>query len=711
MNEMLRLLFSISAVIVFTVAGAFAQNGDSYIQLTRISMIEGNVSYQRVPDEEWAAASVNLPLEPGDRIYTGRGGRAEIEFEEGSVLRLAENTDIEFLALDEDFVQIRMLLGIASITAEGDVVFEFATPAAAFSTERDGIYRFEVDENGRSDAIVRKGRLETVSHSFTRETRNGELISAHPNEAIPTIINYNRRDAWDEWTDRRDADRRAAPAARRYIPDHVSIGVSELDVHGRWVYVSNYGWGWIPYSVTSSWSPYSIGRWVYRPRFGWTWVSYETWGWLPYHYGRWYMDARYGWTWFPGERIAFRFWSPGLVVFYRGSGWISWGALGPGDYYDVSYYRYRRAYYNDLARLRVLVVRQPGNYINRNARGAFHTVSIDGFRGVNVGGPGVNVRRNDISQPWRQGNLIRGGPDISPARESLRPAPDRRSESPRAEINRPVVVRRTPPQNSENDGRFRQIDASRLPPAQERPNVDRGNNDGAGSSANRRPDGNRPGSPNVTEGGSSGSRDRPAQENRRNNQDSSPRDSSGENRDRAPAVSRPAPSQENRQSERPNSGSSSPTRENSRPSGTENPSGSRDRQAAPAERSRPAPAAPENRRNNQGSSLRDSSGENSDRTPAASRPAPSRENRQSEGTSAGGSSIRENSRPSQGGISSGSRDRQAAPAPDVRRNNPGSSIRNSSPGPSTLRAGQREAQPARPSGNGNPAPARSGNRR
>jgi len=713
-NVINRLLFFVSAAIVLTAAGGFAQNNDYYIQLTRISMIEGNVGYQRVPDEEWAAAGVNMPLEPGDRIYTGRGGRAEIEFEEGSVLRLAENTDIEILTLDEDFVQIRMLLGIASITVEGGVDFEISAPAAAFSTEANGIYRFEVMEDGRSDAIVRKGRLEAVNDRFTRVIRNGDLIHVYPNTANPVITNHNRRDAWDEWTDRRDADRLTTSASRSYIPPGVSIGVTELDRHGRWVYVTNYGWGWTPSSVTVGWSPYSVGRWVYRPRFGWTWVSYETWGWLPYHYGRWYRDARFVWTWFPGQSVSFRFWSPGLVVFYRGSGWVSWGPLGPGDYYDVSYYRYRRIHAGDLIRMRALAVRQPGNYINQNVRGAFQTVNLDHFRGVNSGGQNLNARRNDISQPWRQGNLIRGGLDVSPTRESFRPAPDRRGERPQTEVNRTVVVRRTPSQASAGDDRLRQVNNPRVSPTPDRTNVDRGNNSGAGSAADRRPNETRPGSPNVSIGNSSGNRDRqPASDQRtrpapgapavrQDNSGASSQNPAGENRDRS-TVSRPSVPQGNRQTERPNTDASPPTRENSRSTTGGSSTGNRDRQAAPSENSRPAPEAPATRRNNPNTSSQSPAGENRDRA-IASPPAAARENRQPErpNTGAASPSTRENRSATSGNLSVG-RDRQAAPAqgnqpslaaPSARQNNPGASIRNSPPVQGAPRIGQQNQAPA-----------------
>ena len=756
-NGMKRFIIFTLAALVFTAAGAVAQNNDYYIQLTRISMIEGNVGYQRVPDEEWAAAGVNMPLEPGDRIYTGRGGRVEIEFEEGSVLRLSENTDIEILTLDEDFVQIRMLLGIASITAEQGVDFEIGTPAAAFSTEANGIYRFEVAEDGRSEAIVRKGRLETVNNNFTRVTRNGELVRVYPDATGPEVTAHNRRDAWDEWTDRRDADRRPSSAARRYIPDNVSIGVSELDRHGRWVYVTNYGWGWVPYSVAGGWSPYSVGRWVYRPRFGWTWVSYETWGWLPYHYGRWYRDARYGWTWFPGESVTFRFWSPGLVVFYRGSGWVSWGPLGPGDYYDVSYYRYRRIYAVDLVRVRVLAVRQPGNYINQNVRGAFQTVSTDHFRGLLSSNQNLNARRNDITQPWRQGSLVRGGLDVSPARESFRPAPDRRAERPQSEANRTVVVRRTPTQVSGNDGRFRQTNNPDVSPA-----PDRGNNSGSGSQAGRRPDENRdrtvesrpaaardnrpserpdtgasspPARENsapATGGNSPGSRDRqttptprsrPASEvppARQDNSAAPSNDSVSGTRDQV-TVPRSSPAQDNRPSERPGTGASSPpARENNAPATGGNSPGSRDRQTAPTPRSRSTSEAPATRQDSSSASANDAAGRTRDQA-TVSRPSAPQNNRQSErpGTGASSPPARENSAPSAGGGSSGSRIQQSAPAqrnqsiseaPSVRQNNnAGSSLRGSSPVQSAPRAGQQNE--VRPSQGGSSPASRPGGRR
>ena len=291
-----RLGFILLAALFLVSTPAFSDD-DAYLRLSRISYLEGDVSTQRLPDVDWSAASINLPLEPGDRIYTGRNGRVEIEFDDDSVLRLAENTDIEILALDDRIIQVRMLLGRATLTVASGVAFEINTPAAAFNATKKGSYRFEVNEDGDTDAIVRKGRIEAANSVFSRTVESGTRLRVRSGgDALYSVARYEERDAWDEWNDRRTVDRRAY-ASRRYLPSTVYIGAGDLDRYGRWVNVSNYGWGWVPHSVDAHWSPYSVGRWCYRPYFGWTWVSYEPWGWLPYHYGRWYRNSSFGWVW------------------------------------------------------------------------------------------------------------------------------------------------------------------------------------------------------------------------------------------------------------------------------------------------------------------------------------------------------------------------------------------------------------------------------
>ncbi len=396
---------------------------DDYARIARLSFIEGHVSFQHPNEVDWTDASINLALQPGDRIYSGNDGRAEIEFDEGSVLRLAEKTDIELVSMNEDLVQIRVLVGLCTLTRQGKVPFDISTPAASFHTIHEGVYRFDVTETGDSDGIVRKGSMRASGANFTRDVDKGELIHMEAGDnAAPVISRYEGRDGWDEWTDRRTADE-VARASTRYVPDYVYMGVSDLDRYGQWVDVGIYGYGWVPSYVGAGWSPYWDGRWCYRPYWGWTWVSYEPWGWLPYHYGRWYFSSGFGWCWLPGPSFGFHFWSPGLVRFYDGPGWVSWAPLGPGDYYSVHNYWYNARYSHYLSDMRSIQHRDPDDLANRHVPGAFRSAPLDQFvNGAPVRGGAGGAPVIEVSQPWRSGRLVTDRLDIRPTARSYDPA-------------------------------------------------------------------------------------------------------------------------------------------------------------------------------------------------------------------------------------------------------------------------------------------------
>ncbi len=429
------LAFSITCIVMG------AEPEEDYARIARISYMEGHVSFQGTADVDWSAAVTNFPLQPGDRLYTGPEGKAEIEFDEGSVLRLAERTDIQLLSLRENLIQIRILTGLSSLVVSSDLEFEVDTPAAAFIVLRAGSYRFDTETDGDTYAIVRKGMLEAVSHRFVRRVHSSEriFVSASENSSYE-LGNYYQRDAWDEWNDRRDADR-IADRAREYLPENVYVGVSDLDRHGRWVNVDSYGVAWIPYSVGVSWSPYSVGRWCYRPTWGWTWVSYEPWGWLPYHYGRWHHSVRYGWCWLPGPSFSFNFWSPGLVTFYYGSSWLSWSPLGPGDYYSINNYYYNtRLYRHHVVALQKLHYRHPGDSVNRYARGSFITMDIEHFRNGRSRGIATSSGYRKVDQPWKEGTLARERLTVQPTAKSFSPDPDRIAVRSEIRNPKPAVV-------------------------------------------------------------------------------------------------------------------------------------------------------------------------------------------------------------------------------------------------------------------------------
>lgn len=132
------------------------------------------------------------------------------------------------------------------------------------------------------------------------------------------------KDSWDKWTSDRDTQTRLS-LVDQAIPSRGLYGWSDLDAYGEWGFFPGFGYGWSPYA-SAGWSPFGMGMWSFYPGMGYTWISGEPWGWLPYHYGSWGFASGFGWFWMPGNN--FSNFSPGLVNWYSGPGYIGWSPLG-----------------------------------------------------------------------------------------------------------------------------------------------------------------------------------------------------------------------------------------------------------------------------------------------------------------------------------------------------------------------------------------------
>ena len=77
---------------------------ESKARIVRLSEVQGNVQMDRGTGDGFEKAFLNMPVIEGSRLKTGDEGRAEIEFEDGSALRLVPNSEASFthLALDDD---------------------------------------------------------------------------------------------------------------------------------------------------------------------------------------------------------------------------------------------------------------------------------------------------------------------------------------------------------------------------------------------------------------------------------------------------------------------------------------------------------------------------------------------------------------------------------------------------------------------------------
>jgi Family of unknown function (DUF6600)/FecR protein len=330
-------LLGAAVIAIFPVRGAWAQEY-SHARVVRLSFTEGTVAIQRPDAQGWASAPVNTPIQEGFQLSTADNSFAEVEFENSSTARIGQNSLLEFpqLALEPDGGKLNHLAltqGYATfdfIAEKGDEDQVEAGPATiTLAAGKSARFRTDLDQ----DAVrleVFKGQVE-VSGAFGAQTLSSDMVMVlRPGANPPVEVTRGiTEDAWDQWVNQREEQATAArnqPTPGIYSPNVDWLyGWGDLSGFGNWVYLSSFGYGWQP-SVAAGWTPYSSGRWCWYPGFGYTWISFEPWGWLPFHYGGWVYQPGFGWCWIPG---GLDYWSPALVTWYQGPGWIGWAPRGP----------------------------------------------------------------------------------------------------------------------------------------------------------------------------------------------------------------------------------------------------------------------------------------------------------------------------------------------------------------------------------------------
>jgi hypothetical protein len=314
--------------------GAAAAWGQTYSQarIVRLSFVEGTETVQRPEVADWAEAPINTPLEEGFKLSTAENSFAEVEFENGSTVRLGQLSMLEFtqLALASDGSKINRLTmdnGYATFHAapEGQDVYEVDTPNGTLTPRGKVMFRVDADPSAERVEVF-SGSLEVASSLGSWTLAKNSVLELWPGTEQPSQLSEGiTKDDWDSWVQERESRAEAAsngPSPSAYVSNDSGTfyGWSDLSYYGNWSFMPGYGFGWIP-NVYEGWYPYSHGRWSWYPGFGYTWISADPWGWLPFHCGAWDFIPGMAWMWFPG---GCGIWSPALVSWYAGPGWIGW---------------------------------------------------------------------------------------------------------------------------------------------------------------------------------------------------------------------------------------------------------------------------------------------------------------------------------------------------------------------------------------------------
>ena len=446
-------------VVIALLAAAVPALADPPSRVARLNYLKGSVSFRPATLDQWGPAALNEPLTTGDHLWTDAESWAELHVG-STAIRLAPETAFAILNLDDGAVQLRLSEGAIDVRvrnldeSEG---FEIDTPSAAILLAEAGVYRVDVLPGGTDTRVsVRDGSVEVLSDNTSFRLHEGQAAAISGTDYVShEVFRAGPPDDWERWCRLRD-QREDESLSLRYVSSEMT-GYEDLDDHGTWLSVPEYGWAWQPTSVAVGWAPYRHGRWRWVEPWGWTWIDNAAWGFAPFHYGRW-THLRGAWLWIPGAYVTRPVYAPALVAFIGGDRWglsfgyhdaLAWFPLAPRELW-MPHYRASQTYIRNLNVTNVRVTNinidkyrvSSGTYVNRAIRGAVTAVPRDAFLG------GRAVPRHAIAVNGRaamNGEVVGMSAPVAPRADSLvtRAAGVRRPSA--AALGRSVVARTEPP--------------------------------------------------------------------------------------------------------------------------------------------------------------------------------------------------------------------------------------------------------------------------
>jgi len=252
---------------------AFAE---SQVRIVRLSDVQGLVQINRNAGLGFENAFINLPITQGTQLRTRDNGRAEIEFEDGSTLRLTPDTTVVFSTLGLNDAGKR--ISVVDLTEGKAYVYWIGKSSdeltTNFAEERVVVTQpahFRViSSSSRAEIASFKKDIEVVGPSGTVKVGEGKMVTFNVrDDDQPSVAERLREDPYDEWDDQAIAyhDQYAKNNSSPY-----GYGSSDLAYYGNYSNVPGYGMMWQPFFAGFGWDPFMDGAWAWYPGMGFLWA-------------------------------------------------------------------------------------------------------------------------------------------------------------------------------------------------------------------------------------------------------------------------------------------------------------------------------------------------------------------------------------------------------------------------------------------------------
>ena len=286
---------------------AEAQDATAPTRSARINFLQGRVTVDG--DGQSFDAQLNMAAISGQRISTGDDGQAEIEFEDGNLVRLTPNSAVALTSLTSDSgyhatTQLDLLNGLLYLETRAISTSSYFVNAAGerITPVENSVFRVAMDVLPAEISVLQGAVAVSRDGGFSTRLNGGETLRSDSKDSSRYFLTQTvPEQSWDRWNEERDQaalnEANLATNARDSQAGSQGYGWSDLDAYGDWYDLPGEGRVWQPNGAdVSSFDPYGYGSWVYYPT-GYVWASGYAWGWTPFRCGSWNYWGGFGWGW------------------------------------------------------------------------------------------------------------------------------------------------------------------------------------------------------------------------------------------------------------------------------------------------------------------------------------------------------------------------------------------------------------------------------
>lgn len=183
----------------------------AHARVVNLTLVKGTVIARKPGASKWVRAGLEMSLEEGMSIATARDSIAEVQFENGSSLRMSELSRVDFtqLALAPHggrVTQLAMAFGVATMNVTPARRDEYFLNASNASLTPRGKAEFRIDLRHKNVRVeVFRGLVEMTDSSQSVRLSKNQVVAYDDGAGVSFQVTQPiQTDQWDHWVLQRD---------------------------------------------------------------------------------------------------------------------------------------------------------------------------------------------------------------------------------------------------------------------------------------------------------------------------------------------------------------------------------------------------------------------------------------------------------------------------------------------------------------------------